>query len=109
MYKMDEISKIGDINSVNDFLDFKLSIKTIMFLVIAWAGLCGIIFIIIMGGVNNSIAYLTTMLNSTKDVIIKIKEDSVSKGSGSSSPTERRIAKQNNNELSERAKTDEDD
>ena len=110
MYKMDEISKIGDINSVNDFLDFKLSIKTIIFMVMLWAGLCGIIFVIIMGGVNNTIAYLTAMLDSTKNTIIKIKTDGKSNGSGSDSSSSSGIGKNHNTTgLAERKKTDEDD
>ena len=113
---MDEISKIGDINSVNDFLDFKLSIKTIIFMVMLWAGLCGIIFVIIMGGVNNTIAYLTAMLDSTKNTIIKIKTDGKSNGSGSGfgsdsgSSSGSGIGKNHNTTgLAERKKTDEDD
>ena len=114
MYKMDEISKIGDINSVNDFLDFKLSVKTIIFMVLLWSGLCLIIFVIIMGGVNNTIAYLTTMLDSTKNTIIKIKSDGKSNGSGSGSDSGSGsgsgIGKNHNTTgLAERRKTDEDD
>ena len=107
---MDEISKIGDINSVNDFLDFKLSVKTIIFMVMLWAGLCGIIFVIIMGGVNNTIAYLTAMLDSTKNTIIKIKSDGKSNGSGSGSGSGSGIGKNHNTTgLAERRKTEEDD
>jgi hypothetical protein len=112
MYKMDEISKIGDINSVNDFLDFKLSVKTIIFMVMIWSGLCIIVFVIIMGGVNNSIAYLTSMLDSTKNTIIKIKTDVTSNGSSSSSDSgsSSGIGKNHNTTgLAERKKTDEDD
>ena len=112
MYKMDEISKIGDINSVNDFLDFKLSVKTIIFMVMIWSGLCIIVFVIIMGGVNNSIAYLTSMLDSTKNTIIKIKTDVTSNGSISSSDSSSSsgIGKNHNTTgLAERKKTDEDD
>ncbi len=109
---MDEISKIGDINSVNDFLDFKLSVKTIIFMVMIWSGLCIIVFVIIMGGVNNSIAYLTSMLDSTKNTIIKIKTDVTSNGSSSSSDSgsSSGIGKNHNTTgLAERKKTDEDD
>ena len=90
MYKMGGISKINEVNNVNNFLDFKLSIKTIIFIIIAWIVISAIIFIIIMGGVNNAIEYITTTLDKTKVTIIKIKTDAKSKGTGSgiSPPTE---------------------
>jgi len=72
---MDEISKIGDLNSVNDFLDFKLSIKTIIILIFIWIIICVVGFIIFMGGVNNSIAYLNNLLDSTKKTMIEIKNN----------------------------------
>ena len=113
---MDEISKIGDINSVNDFLDFKLSVKTIIFMFLIWCGLCIIVFIIIMGGVNNAITYLTSMMDSTKNTIIKIKTDVKSNSSGSGfgsdsgSSSGSGIGKNHNTTgLAERKKTDEDD
>ena len=86
MYKMGGISKIEDINSVNNFLDFKLSIKTIIYIIIAWIFISAIVFIIIMGGVNNAIEYITTTLDKTKVTIIKIKTDAKSKSAGSGIP-----------------------
>jgi hypothetical protein len=73
---MEEISKIGEINSINNLLDFKLSIKTIIFLVFAWGFACLIIIIFMLGGVNNTFDYVTTMLKSTKNTIIDIKNKS---------------------------------
>ena len=89
MYKMVGISKINEVNNVNNFLDFKLSIKTIIYIIIAWIFISAIVFIIIMGGVNNAIEYITTTLDKTKVTIIKIKTDAKSKGAGSgiSTPT----------------------
>jgi len=76
---MDEISKIGDVNSVNDILDFKLSVKTILILLFLWIVICIGGFVIFMGGINNAMAYLTNIMNSTKKTIIEIKTNSTNK------------------------------
>jgi hypothetical protein len=76
---MDEISKIGDVNSVNDILDFKLSVKTILILLFLWICICIVGFVIFMGGINNAIAYLTNIMNSTKKTIIEIKTNNINK------------------------------
>ena len=76
---MDEISKISDVNSVNDFLDFKLSVKTILILVFLWIIICIVGFVIFMGGINNAIDYLTNIMNSTKKTIIEIKTNNINK------------------------------
>ena len=79
---MDEISKIGDVNSVNDILDFKLSVKTIIILLLIWIIICIVGFVIFMGGINNAIAYLTNIMNSTKNTIIEIKTNSITNKRG---------------------------
>ena len=76
---MDEISKIGDVNSVNDILEFKLSVKTILILLFLWIVICIVGFVIFMGGINNAIAYLTNIMNSTKKTIIEIKTNNINK------------------------------
>ena len=76
---MDEISKISDVNSVNVFLDFKLSVKTILILVFLWIIICIVGFVIFMGGINNAIDYLTNIMNSTKKTIIEIKTNTTNK------------------------------
>lgn len=76
---MDEISKIGDVNSVNDILDFKLSVKTILILFFLWIVICIVGFVIFMGGINNAITYLTNVMNSTKKTIIEIKTNTTNK------------------------------
>ena len=81
---LDEINKIGEINSVNDLFDFKLSIKTIIMLAIAW-GICAGIFVIFMfGGINNTIEYATNIIESTKKSII-INKDKTSTNSTNNS------------------------
>lgn len=83
---MDEIGKIGDINSINDFFDFKLSIKTIIFIAIIW-GICGSIFVVFMlGGVNNTVEYILNISNSTKNSVIKNKNKQL--GMESEKPTD---------------------
>ena len=67
---LEEIGKIGDINSVNDFLHFKLSIKTIMIGLMLW-GACAFVFVIFLfGGINNTVDYVKNIINSTKKSIV---------------------------------------
>jgi|688.fasta_scaffold1771107_1 hypothetical protein len=82
---MDEISKIGDIGNVNDFFDFKLSIKTIIFLVVMWVGFCGLVVIFMLGGVNNTVDYMANIIESIKTTIVEIKN----KNTGATSNTKK--------------------
>jgi len=66
---IEEISKIGEINSVGDFLDFKLSVKTIIILVVAWSIFVSIVVVFMLGGINNTIDYLTNIFESTKQKV----------------------------------------
>jgi len=71
---LEEINKIGDINNVNDFFDFKISIKTMILVAMLW-GICAAIFVVfIFGGINNTIDYATTVIDSTKKSIIINKD-----------------------------------
>ena len=63
---IDEISKIGEINSVNDLFDFKLSIKTIIMLFCALVFFVAIIAVFMLGGVNNTIDYITAIMDETR-------------------------------------------
>jgi hypothetical protein len=67
---IDELNKIGDINSVNDLFDFKLSIKTIVLLVVAWGFVAAIAVVFMLGGVNNTVDYITDLIESTKKKVI---------------------------------------
>ena len=66
---IEEISKIGEINSVSDFLDFKLSVQTIIILVVAWSIFVSIVVVFMLGGINNTIDYLTSIFESTKQKV----------------------------------------
>jgi hypothetical protein len=66
---IEEISKIGEINSVSDFLDFKLSVQTIIILVVAWSIFVSIVVVFMLGGINNTIDYLTNIFESTKQKV----------------------------------------
>jgi hypothetical protein len=70
---LDEINKFGEINSVNDFFDFSLSIKTIILLFMAWCFGVAVIAVFMLGGVNNTIDYLTTIADEMKQKIIASK------------------------------------
>lgn len=70
---MDEITKLGDINSINDLFDYKISIKTICVLVFIWGFVCLIVVIIMFGGIQNTITYLGTIIESVKTTLIEIK------------------------------------
>ena len=68
-----EFNQIGNINSVNDILDFKLSIKTIVLLCFL-GGFAFIIFVIMLfGGVNNTVDYLSSIIETTKGAVNKNK------------------------------------
>ena len=71
---IEEISKIGDINSVGDLFDFKLSIKTLVIIAILWGIGATIVIIFMFGVVNNTIDYATTIIESTKKSIIINKD-----------------------------------
>jgi hypothetical protein len=67
---MEEISKAGNIHNVNDFLDFKLSIKTIIIIFCVWLVICAIVIIYMVGGISNAVEYITNIV----DYLIKGKE-----------------------------------
>jgi flagellar basal body-associated protein FliL len=101
---LDEINKIGEINSINDLFDFKLSIKTIIMLAIAWSICAGIFVIFMFGGINNTIEYATNVLESTKKSII-INRDKTSTNSTNNSTNNNSA----NNSANHSKKNDEDD
>jgi hypothetical protein len=74
---MDEISKIGDINSMNDLFDFKISIKTIMILVFLWGFGCVVIIVFLLGGINNTVDYMVALIESIKTFLNKKREASI--------------------------------
>ena len=75
LYKMiEELSKIGDINSIGDFLDFKLSIKTIIMLMILYCIGAAVVVVFMFGGINNTIDYVTNIIESTKKSIVITKD-----------------------------------
>lgn len=70
---IDEINQIGNINSINDLLDFKFSVKTLMLLAFL-AGCVYLVFVIILfGGVNNTVDYISVLIETTKNSINKNK------------------------------------
>ena len=71
---IEELNKIGDINSVGDLLDFKLSIKTIILLIIVWSMFAIAFVIFIFGGINNTIDYANNVIEATKRSIIINKD-----------------------------------
>jgi hypothetical protein len=70
---MEEITKLGDINSINDLFEYKISIKTICVLVFIWGFVCLIVVIIMFGGVQNTITYMGTIIESVRTTLIEIK------------------------------------
>ena len=71
---IEELSKIGDINSVSDFFEFKISIKTIIMLLILWGIGASIVIVFMFGGINNTIDYATNIIESTKKSIVITKD-----------------------------------
>lgn len=70
---MDELAKIGNIQTLGDILDFKLSIKTISILAGLWGFSCMIIILVLFGGVDNTIKYFTELFFSLKKTIVDNK------------------------------------
>ena len=75
---------LGKIHNVNDLLDFKLSIKTIVIIIGVWITICGIIMVIALGGINNAVEYITNMV----DYVIRGK----GKGNVESSLTNKNVS-----------------
>jgi len=71
---MEEINKIGNINSVNDFFEFKISIKTIILILFLWSLLCLFVIVLFFGGINNTVAYMLSITENIKTAIRKKKE-----------------------------------
>ena len=71
---MEEINKIGNINSVNDFFEFKISIKTIILIIFVWSLLCLVVIVLFFGGINNTVAYMLSITENIKTAIRKRKE-----------------------------------
>ena len=71
---MDELNKIGEINTINDIFEFKLSIKTILIILVLWGILAGIFIIFLFGGVNNTVSYLLNILETIKTASKKKRE-----------------------------------
>jgi hypothetical protein len=71
---LEEINKIGEIDSVGDILDFKLSIKTLIILAML-GGIGATIFVVLLfGGVNNTIDYANGIIEATKKSIVINKD-----------------------------------
>ena len=71
---MDELNKIGEINTINDIFEFKLSIKTILIILFLWAIVAGIFIIFLFGGVNNTVSYMMNILETIKTASKKKRE-----------------------------------
>ena len=71
---MDELHKIGEINTINDIFEFKLSIKTILIILFLWAIVAGIFIIFLFGGVNNTVIYMMNILETIKTASKKKRE-----------------------------------
>ena len=84
---IDEINKIVEINSVNDLFDFKLSIKTIIILFCVWICFITIVAVFMLGGINNTIDYITTIMDQTKQKVILIKTKKSSSNEKQESPS----------------------
>jgi hypothetical protein len=76
---MDEITKLGDINSVNDLFDFKLSIKTIVFLAFAWGAVCLVVIVFLFGGINNTVSYAINIIESVKSTVLETRNKTIIK------------------------------
>ena len=67
---IEEIGKLGEINSINDLFDFKFTVKTIIILGFIYSILASIVVVFLFGGVNNTMDYITDIIETTKQKII---------------------------------------
>jgi hypothetical protein len=67
---IEEIGKLGEINSINDFFDFKFTVKTLIIIGFIYSILASIVVVFLFGGVNNTMDYITDIIETTKQKII---------------------------------------
>jgi len=67
---IEEIGKLGEINSINDFFDFKFTVKTLIIIGFIYSILASIVVVFLFGGVNNTMDYVTDIIETTKQKII---------------------------------------
>lgn len=70
---LDEINKIGEINSIEDVFEFKFSVKSLV-LIAMLVGFCFLIFLVmIFGGIENTTEYVFNLIETTKTHLKKNK------------------------------------
>ena len=66
---MDEIEKIGEIHTINDVLNFKLSIKTMAILAFVVGSFWLVVIIFMLGGVSNTMEIISGLFDSAKSAL----------------------------------------
>lgn len=70
----EDMTNFTKINDVDSFLNYKISIKTIIGLGSIWIILMLVCVIILLGGIDNTIEVLKSLFNITKNTVKKINK-----------------------------------
>jgi hypothetical protein len=74
---MDEIGKIGEINSINDLLDFKLSLKTIAVVGFLGGSFWLVVIVFMLGGVSNTMEIISSFFDAAKNTVTNVRDKNI--------------------------------
>jgi len=70
----EDVTNFTKINDVDSFLNYKISIKTMIGLGSIWIILMLVCVIILLGGIDNTIEVLKSLFNITKNTVKKLNK-----------------------------------
>jgi hypothetical protein len=70
----EDVTNFTKINDIDSFLNYKISIKTMIGLGSIWGILMIVCVIILLGGIDNTIEVLKSLFNITKNTVKKINK-----------------------------------
>lgn len=70
----EDVTNFTKINDMDSFLNYKISIKTMIGLGSIWGILMIVCVIILLGGIDNTIEVLKSLFNITKNTVKKINK-----------------------------------
>jgi len=70
----EDVTNFTKINDIDSFLNYKISIKTMIGLGSIWGILMIFCVIILLGGIDNTIEVLKSLFNITKNTVKKINK-----------------------------------
>ena len=70
----EDVTNFTKINDIDSFLNYKISIKTMIGLGSIWIILMLVCVIILLGGIDNTIEVLKSLFNITKNTVKKLNK-----------------------------------